>query len=400
MSAKCRLCGKQTLTHPLHTPCQSRINLSIVSCNNCNLVQGICNETAYASENDDFKDPKLILSTISCDSPYSNIRVGKQQMAEKFFRIAEDLPIDFSIINSVLDVRFARGSFLLKAPSLFPNATRFVGFEQDLYLHPAKTCISDARIELLDNSVYNAPSNIGSFDFIYSCHTLEHYRDPVKYIKSIRKMLSVNGYLFIDVPNLIDFVDHETLDDFFYDKHLLYFTPKTLARLLISNGFAIKWSRTDGNGCIELLAQLNDSQADDIITIDHYPDIDSSRVSEYSYRLAANRNLLPSISRKIESTAIDLGAPFVAFGAGRILDAFVRYGNLDTRIFHSFVDNYLSQASRIVNNLELACLEEINVKDAVFILFTRVKSKALVELILSQHISATVYHWTEFDASI
>jgi SAM-dependent methyltransferase len=393
---KCRACGSTDLTQTLHSPKQSLVDINIVACVKCNLVQGLCDEVAYSMQNDSFKDPGLSLSRISCDSPYSNIRVGKQQMADKFFRMSHELPIDYKKVKSVLDVRSARGSFILNSPVLFANSTSFIGFEQDLYLHPPKSSINDPRIKLYDKSVYNTPESLGKFDFIYSCHSLEHYREPVKYIQSIESLLSDNGLFFVDVPNLFDFVDCGTLDDFFYDKHLLYFIPRTLVNLLVSQGFAVKWLKADGNGCIECLAERMTSHASHNLTIDRYRELDPSKVIEYSKRLDSNRSRLPFLSRRMEDFASSIESPLVAFGAGRILDAFVCYGGLDTSIFRFFVDNYLSQASAEVNGNDLLPLCEIKEKRAEFILFTRNKSSSLVELILSQCPLASVYHWSDF----
>jgi len=136
---KCRVCGSTDLTKTLHSPKKSLVDIGIVACVKCNLVQAMCDEVAYSVQNDTFKDPSLVLSQISCDSPYSNIRVGKQQMAEKFFRMSDQLPIAYKKVKTVLDVRAARGSFILKSPALFTNSTSIIGFEQDLYLHPLLT---------------------------------------------------------------------------------------------------------------------------------------------------------------------------------------------------------------------------------------------------------------------
>ena len=85
----CRSCSSLIKGEALHKPIGSEIDLQIFCCKNCNLIQGFCDEKKYSEKNDNFKDPKLILSKISCDSNYSNIRVGKKQMADKFFLLAQ-----------------------------------------------------------------------------------------------------------------------------------------------------------------------------------------------------------------------------------------------------------------------------------------------------------------------
>ena len=98
------------------------------------LIQGICDDKKYSDINDSNSAISGEFSTVSCDSFYSDIRVGKQQMVEKFFQILPTLPIELTTILSVLDIPCARGSFLSKAPLYFKNSNQFIGFEQDQYL--------------------------------------------------------------------------------------------------------------------------------------------------------------------------------------------------------------------------------------------------------------------------
>jgi SAM-dependent methyltransferase len=396
-SDKCRLCGSQQLTKTLHLPNSSKVSLRIVQCTDCNLVQGMCDEVAYEIENDTYKDPSLVLSEISCDSPYSNIRVGKQQMAEKFFDVLGSLPLDIEKIQSVLDVRSARGSFILKSPDYFKAAKTFVGLEEDLYLHPPSHQYCDTNVAILDYSVYNFPSQSQKFDFVYSCHTLEHYRNPNRYLQNIKRFLSPNGYFFLDIPSLSDFIEADVLDDFFYDKHLLYFTELTIFRLLNSNGFDIIWHRSSGNGCIELLVQLENKHKSKHSQDSTSALVKSSQVSDYSKRLANNRAKLSEVSENIGKFIPLSNSKYVAFGAGRILDAFKVYGDLDLRLFDYFVDNYLFEASRMVNGFSIQRLSDLNPElDLTFILFTRTNSKPLARMIYLLYPSAKIFHWSDF----
>lgn len=396
--SKCRMCGSLNLTSSLHVPKSSKVSLEIIQCIDCNLVQGLCDEVAYAKQNDIYKDPSLMLSEISCDGPYSNIRVGKQQMAAKFFDILKNLPLNIKDIESILDVRSARGSFILKAPEYFVSASTFVGIEEDLYLHPSKNLYDASVVTILDDSVYNFRGEDSVFDFVYSCHTLEHYRNPNRYIQSIKNLLSPKGYLFLDVPSLDDFIDHDLLDDCFYDKHLLYFTKLTLFRLLESNGFSILWARSSGNGCIEALVRANDElNSINLKEKSGQTKISSSQISDYSQRLNANRSQLPAISHNISDYISRSEGKFVAFGAGRILDAFKVYGGLNPGLFSYYIDNYLFEASKVVNGLPILPMSELQAQpNLIFILFTRENSRALNEIISTLHPSAKILHWSDF----
>ena len=396
----CRICSSSNLTSDLHVPNHSKIELRIVQCNDCGLVQGMCDENMYSIENDTFKDPSLILSKISCDSPYSNIRVGKQQMAAKFFNIVDQLPFDLDDIKSVIDVRAARGSFIVNAPHKFTSASIFVGLEQDLYLHPTAEVYNSSQIKIFDGSIYNYLGKPEGYDFVYSCHTLEHYRDPNKYIRHIKKLMSPNGYFFLDVPAIEDFIDDDLLDDFFYDKHLLYFSKQRLVTFLEAHDLNVIWSRSSGNGCLEVLAQVNSDTSSDKSIESQFSSsntINPSQISDYSVRLKSNRSLLPKITRNIMNYISSVNCNICAFGAGRILDSFVVYGGLNVEAFDYFIDNFLYDASDSVNGLNICRFSDLDLSgDSIFILFTRKNSDSLHKLIESKFPDAKIFHWSQF----
>jgi 2-polyprenyl-3-methyl-5-hydroxy-6-metoxy-1,4-benzoquinol methylase len=358
------------------------------------LLQASCREKkVYASEKlHEHKKCKHFY--ISCDANYSNLRVGKQQMVGKCIRILETQKL-FSLLNikSVLDVRCARGHFIKAATRLFPNANIIIGLEEDPYLNTDKTFCR--KIKILKESIYSYKS-AKSFDFIFSCHTLEHYRDPFKYLTYIYQKLNPNGILLLDIPNILDFLKKNALDEAFYDKHLLYFEPYTIQNILEQCGLSILSISASKNGCIEILAQKSKSQSLGKTEKQFQTNFVTNKlIYKYAKELNSNRVSLPLLSRKIEQWLKKYKAP-IAFGAGRILDAFEKYGKLDTKNFDVFVDNYLCDASKYVNGKLIYRLSEMNLIPDAAILFTREKSISIVRHIKLLFPKCLILHWSEF----
>lgn len=69
-------------------------------------------------------------------------------------------------------------------------------------------------------------------------HTLEHVADPVDFLKGIRELLHEDGSALIEVPGSRTII--EELKGFeLWEEHLSLFSPRTLVRLLCSQGFEI-----------------------------------------------------------------------------------------------------------------------------------------------------------------
>ena len=219
---KCNFC-KGTELSDCYEPKKSKINLLIQVCKSCGLVQAKYDSGTYEAINDRSYNESAQINKISCDADYSEIRVGKQQMAQKPFNVLAK-HASTSEINNVLDMRSARGDFALAALSAL-DLSYIYCIEQDSYM--SKDYKNDSRIKL-HSGKYRDFNVDRQFDLVYSCHTLEHYRDPDSNLGFIANQLRDGGYLYLDVPNLGSIADGDHFDDFFYDKHLFYFTPSHL----------------------------------------------------------------------------------------------------------------------------------------------------------------------------
>lgn len=122
-----------------------------------------------------------------------------------------------------------------------------------LGIEPSPKAVKLAR-ELYDVEVVNGlfdPKVIADkspFDVIILSHVIEHLLSPEILIQELIPLLSENGLVYIEVPNLIrPFVPM----GYFTFEHLNYFTPITLSSLMELNGFHVEIELFDNSAEIE-----------------------------------------------------------------------------------------------------------------------------------------------------
>jgi 2-polyprenyl-3-methyl-5-hydroxy-6-metoxy-1,4-benzoquinol methylase len=96
---------------------------------------------------------------------------------------------------------------------------------------------SHSRKRLVDQGhvVYEQPCDTGGlWDVISFSHVLEHLASPNEFLKEIGDLLSTDGYVFCEVPNVLD-LDLERNDA----PHLLFFTISSLLALFGKARFEI-----------------------------------------------------------------------------------------------------------------------------------------------------------------
>jgi hypothetical protein len=132
-----------------------------------------------------------------------------------------------------LDFGCGRGAFLRAFGSVRPR-WKLSGLELDERNLPALRSIPG--FETLE---IGEPAGIsGGYTLISMIHALEHLLDPLATLKFLRD--KIDGYLFIQVPNLADNPFDLTIAD-----HVSHFTPYTLTSLLGAAGFVVTTLSTD-----------------------------------------------------------------------------------------------------------------------------------------------------------
>ncbi|WP_037572762.1 class I SAM-dependent methyltransferase [Spirochaeta cellobiosiphila] len=103
-------------------------------------------------------------------------------------------------------------------------------------------------VDIFHGTIEQAPFKDGEFDFIHFSHVIEHIPDPIKFMNSIRRVCSKDGYVAITTPN------YNSLQARLFKKdwrsaiadHVYLYSEKTLVKLLKSTGFKIIKVRTWG----------------------------------------------------------------------------------------------------------------------------------------------------------
>ena len=386
---KCNFCKGDDFG-TCYQPSKSKIKLLIQACKSCGLVQANYDTEIYEAINDLPYDENSQINKISCDADYSEIRVGKQQMAQKPFSVLAKY-ISYMDINNVLDMRSARGDFARAALEELDLA-QIHCIEQDSYM--SRGYKNDSRI-ILHSEKYRDFSADRKFDLVYSCHTLEHYRDPDSNLDFISNQLKEGGYLYLDVPNLGSLAVGEHFDDFFYDKHLFYFTLSHLRVWVESKGFEILECAEGAS--IEILARRKSSGEETIRSLD---DAEFERVLHliecYSQNLSKNRETCETISIEISKWAAKYDKVAV-YGCGRLLDTFIEYGGLSLGSFDILIDNFLSKATSNLYGRDVLAESDIDGDwpDAVLVM-TRNMTDSFKASLRAKFIGADVKHYSAF----
>ena len=139
----------------------------------------------------------------------------------------------FSKDTQLLEIGCASGYFLFETKDYVKSV---IGVELTKeYVEYAKSKGLNVK-ESLDE----VPDN--SCDLIVMFHILEHIDDPINFLKEVKKKLSKNGKLIIEVPNVDDILvsvykikNH--LDFYWEIAHNYYFSKSTLGKVMESAGY-------------------------------------------------------------------------------------------------------------------------------------------------------------------
>jgi hypothetical protein len=382
----CNLCDKNSL-EIVYTPSNSEIDLQIGVCKFCGLVQGVYDSETYERINDAVHDPASKVTRLNCDAAYSDIRVGKQQMLSNAIKLISENNITDNI-DRVLDIRAARGDFVNYFHSLMPGV-KIDAIETDQYMADQIHKVSNINVI---SSKYKDWSPTYNYNLIYSCHTLEHYRDPKGNLKYIRHHLDDDGYLILDVPNIDIISKTSNFDEYFYDKHLSYFSKATLEKMMTLVGFETIVINDDGP-CLYGLFKKADVMTEP--EVDHdAPRYGIKLMKSYEKEINLNRASVNLICNNINKFVGNNGEGICFWGIGRLYDVFKTYGHLNTPEETLLVDNYLSKATSELYGRPIHDQRAITDGVQKVILFTR--TSRLKEELSKDYRSLDIYHWSDF----
>ena len=197
--------------------------LSIAICNDCGLVQQL-----------NLLDEEIINRVYdadyhSCPSPVATgIGIGEIEKFHSFFN-------QNSLNKGKLLELACFDGYLLK--KIQKDGWDVFGCDPSPTTKTAADLIGKKRIvnDYFHKDLY--PSNL--FDVIVFRNLLEHIYDLHEFIRSISFSLKIGGRIFVEVPNVKEYVKYGGVGSFFH-QHVSYFSLKTLTHLLTKHGFTIE----------------------------------------------------------------------------------------------------------------------------------------------------------------
>lgn len=223
----CVLCGNEQGFTPYQAADQFELPTRFALCGRC----GLCQQRPMPT--------KRFIDRLYSTSMYRGLYLGRfraaknvnaeeEWKARNHAEYVETLPLPEA--PRILDFGSATGDFLVKLKEHRPRA-RIVGIEPGTnFSH-----LYARRLDGLYGSLEELPAT-EQFDLITSWHVLEHLRDPVATLATLREHLAPTGLLAIEVPNLERIGKNPRG---FHIGHLYYFTPSTISLAFERAGFEV-----------------------------------------------------------------------------------------------------------------------------------------------------------------
>lgn len=138
--------------------------------------------------------------------------------------------------KSILDIGCGPG-FLLSI--LKKKIKKLVGVEVDAAA--AKKAEEFANIYVCDlNKQFNFD---GKFELVIAYHVIEHLKNPILFIKKVKKLISSGGHLIIGTPDFDSSMSRLFKNNYrmLHDKtHISLFSTESITRLLVDNKFLVE----------------------------------------------------------------------------------------------------------------------------------------------------------------
>lgn len=280
----------------------------------------------------------LRVSTLSTDADWGNVRHGKGVRFEALRKILEQ-EIEWQAVRRVADIGANRGNFVLWLNENHPEIESWA-IEPDANIVSSYAKVPGLRLHVNRLEALNLPAE--QFDFIFCSHTLEHANSASRMLEIIFQALRPGGMLLLEIPNLQGITDEDVIEEFFIDKHPFHFDRETLLDYLPSAGFSVVQGAKDCDPYnITLLLRR------DITSKRYSPANGVARAARnrdwaagFTQRLYTNRTLLRQlVNEKLRPLAKRQKVAY--WGASRIFDALVKYGDLSQEDVYCLVDRYL-----------------------------------------------------------
>jgi len=156
----------------------------------------------------------------------------------KYDMIFNELSKHWDKEDSILEIGFASGSLL----KMFEKN----GYTKLFGLDPSKECVdklNSVSITTIQGNILS--KNVGKFKNIVLSHVLEHILDVEGALNSIYSMLEEDGTVYIEVPDMMQYIENNTLPFNFFDiEHINHYNQSSLSTLMFVHSFDVLSSGT------------------------------------------------------------------------------------------------------------------------------------------------------------
>jgi 2-polyprenyl-3-methyl-5-hydroxy-6-metoxy-1,4-benzoquinol methylase len=232
----CYLCKRNDLTS---VTTNISFGTDIIQCRHCGFVQ-----TEYISSQaiDDYyatyyRDGhnQAIVKVLKCDS-------------EKQARSQLDY-IDTIIPGAKFENALEIGTGEMARSLAQRNANMYV---TELDPNYRKLLETEATIKVIGNDKLNAPDFFNFYDLVVLSHVLEHMADPIHLLDMLSRVLKINGYMFIELPNEVEMLKRAGFQG---KGHIYFFTLETFkAMIALQGSFDILEIRTSNRSIADFIA--------------------------------------------------------------------------------------------------------------------------------------------------
>ena len=320
----CDLCESDKLLS-VYRPLQSRYSVEVYLCDECGLIQSKKHSV-----------PNEIIKTTSADADWGNVRHGK---GLRFDLLKDKFHFEKLVCGSVLDIGSNRGDFVNWASTLDevskivavePDNTLLVDYVENIVLHKAK-------LEKVDFAKRNSILYI-------CCQTLEHADSAFEMLSQLRALLKNNGKALIDIPSVEIIKKDENIEEFFIDKHSFHFDNLTISKYFAKLGLQILDYYGDQYN-LSYLVEICDPFDDKSLL---NKSITKENFQTYQNNLSVNRSNLSRLVNTRMSPVLERQKCAI-WGAGRTLDALIKFGGLKINSQLTIVDSYLHDKTKILH---------------------------------------------------
>jgi SAM-dependent methyltransferase len=334
---KCDFCLNRNLEH-VYTPIRSARGMEVYVCSECGLVQSFPT-IEYQS-----RPP----GSMSSDADRSSYRYTKDVISDRYEKCFKG-HVDFTKIKRVLDIGSNRGAFIRHLESNYPGM-EVVGIEPDESVTHTYSSLTNVSVQNCRFEDAILPENY--FDFAYCAHTLEHADSAREMLLGIRRALKPGALFFVAVPNLIFYED--IIEELFIDPHTYHFNFNLLKNFSLQIGFSVEYSGGLYEPDLVLLLKKQETNHSDFVflpTDRSLADTMKKEIICYKKNIVLNRIALKGVVDRINAASVDNRV--VIWGGGRIFDALIRFGGLDSKCIYKVVDKFLFRYASEINGMKL-----------------------------------------------